>query len=656
LQGRSVAGRGQRWTWFVAGLLVCLLGAVLFAPTLSHDFVWDDRALVLDDARIRSWGGVLRAFGTDFLQSSEDAAHFGYYRPLVTASLAADLAVWRTDAFGFHLTNLLLHLGCCLGVLGLGRRMGLGVLASGSAALLFAVHPMHLESVAWVSGRTDLMATLLSMGFLLLWDHPRRGVRVAGIVCLAGALLSKELALVVPVIAWLLPVADGRPRRWQPLIPAGVVVSVYALLRAGLVPLRASDGPPDGLVQHILSPFAGLWAYTQMLVWPAEQSIYLQFPPATRLDDPRVTMGLALVLSGIYLARVAPRPGRLGLAVLLSFLPLANVVRVAAPRDMGFPLAERFLYFPSALLALLLAWGVFSLVETGGRAVAQRAANPWPTRLVAAGPGLLALALVVGCATPLAMATSAHLPVWRSELALYQDTMRKVDNAPLMEWLTAGALRRAGRDREAHNLVRGAVRRVQNSGEVPPVGMVVTLANTTAARGDVAGAIQLLVDVPEAQQTALVQYNLGVLHDSEGRVAEAAASFEAATERRPDYGVAWLALGVNRLRRGLPEDAAVAFARASAVDPRHADSWFGLGLALRESGDEDGSRDALLKAVVLNPVPTAPRIDAAAALSAVDPGAAVKMLEEGVRRHPGDPRMESALARMRALVDAGGAP
>ena len=123
-----------------------------------------------------------------------------FFRPAVILSYAADMAIWGPWPPGFRLTNLLLHILCTLLVYRMARSEGLGDAAALAAGALFAAHPAHVESVAWISGRTDLLCAAFMLG---AWLHYRRG-RTAASLCLFGlALLSKEMAITLPLLVFL---------------------------------------------------------------------------------------------------------------------------------------------------------------------------------------------------------------------------------------------------------------------------------------------------------------------------------------------------------------------------------------------------------------------------------------------------------------------
>jgi tetratricopeptide (TPR) repeat protein len=630
-------------TRFKALLIVLILGtvAILYYPTLSFDFVWDDRNLILNDARLRSIEGLKQLFYKDFFRSSDEQQNYGYYRPIVNLSLAADLAIWRTWAGGFHATNLVLHGLCSVGVFLLSLRMRMHLLVAGAIGLIFAVHPIHTESVTWISGRTDILATLFSLIYLLNWDHEKRLRRTIAVTAFAAALLSKELAIVTPLLGLLLS-SETRPiriaARIRPMIPVGIVALLYLPIRLFLVPVRPSVGAPDGLAELVFSPLAGLSHYLRMMTWPGVQSAYLKTPPSGTLLDSHTAFGLAIVLLIVWLRLLTPRIGRVGLALLVSLLPMSNWVRVAAPADMGFPISERFAYLPSAMLLLLIGI-LFSQILVYLSA---------PRRPVWLGLGLVGTLMLGGA---YAQTTAARNPVWENDLSLFEDLYTKTKQTPLIEWQYAGALRRFGKENEAHRLVTGAVRRLKAAGIPVPTNMLITMAITLATKGKVKRARRfLLKNIKKSQRTSFVSYNLGVFAEHEGERKKAIRHYSNAVKLRADSIVSWLALGIAQLKMGRTKKAISSLSTAHTLDPLNVSTLHALGLAHRENNNTAQAKNFYLKALALEAHHIDATIDLAALVLEHEPKTAWALIEGARTAHPKNLRL---MDTQRALIKAG---
>src|SRR5450755_1169865 len=271
------------------GILVALLALVtfvLYSGTLSFDFVWDDWPQIVNSPMIRSWSNLPRAFGSDLWYHV--ARHQVYYRPLFVAWSMLNYTLFGFRPWGWHLGALLLHLGAVASVFWLARRLGLEYWTAALAALIFALHPIHIEPVAWVSAASDTMVTMfaaLAFGaFLsgrdLKYDSKKRTAWwVASLALLACALLTKEMAVMfcglVGFYSWV------RPRKatlstGTKLVAAVIETTPYAVITLAYVVLRKhalvhSTGqfdPSHGMVDVARTLPLVLSTYLQQLVVP----------------------------------------------------------------------------------------------------------------------------------------------------------------------------------------------------------------------------------------------------------------------------------------------------------------------------------------------------------------------------------------------------
>ena len=158
-----MAGATETSTGLVAWPRIALalapaLALLAYWNSLGGEFVWDDRTLILDGNLGGAWGRLDELFTSNFFYRAEFEPTYGYYRPVTTLSYVLDYWIWGLQPFGYHLTNVLLHASCSVWVGLILMRLEFDSGPAILAALLFAVHPIHTESVAWISGRTDLLA------------------------------------------------------------------------------------------------------------------------------------------------------------------------------------------------------------------------------------------------------------------------------------------------------------------------------------------------------------------------------------------------------------------------------------------------------------------------------------------------------------------
>lgn len=391
-------------------LAVAGCAVVVYLGALGNLFALDDRFIVVLNPFVRSPSGMWSAFLQPYLAGDLGGK---MYRPLTTASFSFD---WLVDGPAwFHAVNLLWHAGASVAVAALARRWS-GTAAALVAGLLFAVHPVHVEAVANVVGRAELMATLFAL--LAVYAALVRGSVGWSTAALAVGVLSKENAAVAPgLIAWAWLLGIARPPRAKLAgfaIAWAVLAGVYFAVRwdvlhpfaryLSIAPAFVGAGP----IPVRLTAVAALADVTRLLLFPL--TLRADYSPAERtlvttpLD---AHFGLGLLCVGIWAALLvrAWRHGRrieaLGLGwIALAYLPVANLVF-----PVGFLIAERTLYLPSVGFAL--------------------AAGAWLSRLPLAPRrmGLLVAVLVAAGG----LRTALRVPVWRDDKTL---TLSILDDSP----------------------------------------------------------------------------------------------------------------------------------------------------------------------------------------------------------------------------------
>jgi len=382
-----------------------------------------------------------------------------YYRPLTIITFFFDRELWGMVASFMHLENVLLHLGSSLMVYGIARLMqGLredsGRKFALFSALVFAIHPITTESVAWISGRTDLL-----MAFFLLFavwlalvgmSTKRRVLFVGTAIFLILASLAKEVAVfVLPGLLWLILVypADGknwRSRlydRWVEMAVVTASVVMYFVLRswaiasdvgmkAALKGIESISGS-QGLLEYIdrlriAFKVYGFYFKKLFIPWPLNFAI-------VEISDWYVLAGVLLVIVLFCLAWRADVPGAFG---LMAFCVLSPALLVVYGKMTWTPLAERYLYASAAFSAPCVVWLLADLrTRVGGRVEAVANAVP------------IVLLLLWG-------ATTLHRAwVWQDNLRLYKDTVEKSPDFLPAKTELASALLRRGREAEARRIL-----------------------------------------------------------------------------------------------------------------------------------------------------------------------------------------------------------
>jgi len=511
---------------------VGLIAAAAHLPALRNGLVWDDVALVQ-----RSRVGPIAAFGRSFWQDSAESLDSDpYYRPLVNSSLALQRVLAGRQAWHFHFVNVLLH-GAVVGLFAwlVGTLAG-SVAAAGIAGLLFGLHPLLADSVAYVSGRTDLLAGLgVVVAAVGLWRQLRRpgwpGVAVV-LVGFAVATFSKEsgLLLLLPVGAGLL-LRPGRTRgqRSDWIAAAGLVVVAAGYLAArwsvlgGLTGMRLA-GTPGEVVGLTLNEFGrGLVRF----MFPFGQRLFeWRGAVSSRLDAYSVAAFVFMLLPAV-LVRFRPRVTLLTAWAwaLLFLLPFAGLSQ--------FGPTGRLLYLPGMGIVALL---VFASLQITKR-------SRFGQRVGAAFAAGLAVAFV-----PFLVGRTA---AWHDDVVLFGRMAREAPAYAPGHFNYGSAL---------------------------------------AARGDLAGAADEFSRAL-ALDSNLVQacLNLGALRQQQGGLAEAATLYRRAVKSRPDYAAARVNLGIVLHKLGDGPGAVSELRRALELDPGSAGAAFNLAWLFYIKGESDSA-------------------------------------------------------------------
>jgi len=335
-------------------LLILVATAIAYSPLWSVEFSWDDEALVKDNQVTHTLKNMGEFFTRDLWSTTRlTDLTSGYYRPFMLVSLALDRALFGLHAGWAHFHSLLWHLAAVSALYAILHRL-FATPAALAGTALFALHPVNSEVMALVAARNDSMAAalvLLSI-FLLLEKDVRPAQLVGAGVAALAALLSKESAVLAPLMLLALDIARWhKPGPWRRYIPLGGALGMYAGMRSwaginhGIVP---ADGNLSLVMEHAPEMLS---LYGQLLVWPwpltpARHIYYLPSVGQTLLGA-LITLGIV----GTLLKKGAHRGLVLGglTWTILTFAP-----SLAATLDKGL-LGERYLYLPIAGLGLALA-------------------------------------------------------------------------------------------------------------------------------------------------------------------------------------------------------------------------------------------------------------------------------------------------------------
>ena len=522
-----MSGAGKR-SVLVLALVACTLAA--YAPALRGGFVWDDDDYVTENPTLRD----LRGLGRIWL---EPGATPQYY-PLVHTSFWIERHLFGEGPLAYHVTNVALHAVCGLLVLLVLLRLGIEEPAALAAAALFLLHPIQVESVAWVTERKNVLSGVFYLLAALAWLGGRSRSRVAAAYALfVCALLSKTVTATLPLalgaVAWW---KAGRVERRDVLrlVPMAAIGGAFAWLTASMERHHVGALGADwslSLAQRLLVAGRAFWFYLGKLLWPHPLVfVYRRFDPSAEARGMALWL-VAAIGTGVALWLLRRRIGRAPLAAYLVYgvtiAPALGFVNVY-PMRFSF-VADHFAYLAIlAPLVLLASAGVEAVRPLGKR-----------------GNGAFG-ALVAATALACAAITFRQSRSYHDEETLWRDTLRKNPGAFLAS---------------------------NNLG-----GMLLLRGDLPGAERWLDAALRSKPDYPEALD------NLGIVRERQGRTEEAAGLYREALRHAPRFADAHNNLGILLASGGRVEEAREHFAEAVRIRPGFANARFNLGLALETLG------------------------------------------------------------------------
>jgi tetratricopeptide (TPR) repeat protein len=412
-----------------------VLALALFANTISGEFVYDDNAIVRDNPTIRDLGKAGELFTSTYWQHT--GRNSGLYRPGTILTYALNYAVGGLNPSGYHAVNVVLHAMTTLLVALLIWHLAGSATVGSVAGILFAVHPIHVEAVANVVGRAELLSAFFVLLALLLYagasrseGRPRFALLSASVVSYGVGLFCKENAVTFMVLPVAYDVVYRRAYRrvlsvvqsqWKAYLAFALVTAVYLGIRAAVVGgLLISDIPsPDNPLvdatagQRLLTPFAVAARYLWLMFWPVNLSADYgvnAFPVVRSVFDPRFVLGvLSACILGVGLVRAYSRSRAVAFLIVFGLCTYAIASNTVVL--IGAIVAERLFYLVSA--------GLCGLAAIGLAAIARRAPESHRGYRLA----IWAAALVI--AVPLTARTFWRNRDWHSEFSLFTKDVRK---------------------------------------------------------------------------------------------------------------------------------------------------------------------------------------------------------------------------------------
>ena len=619
----------RRPEWLLS--LLGLTTLVVYSGSLSFNFVWDDWPQIVNSPILRSWSNLPRAFGSDLWYHM--ARHQVYYRPLFVAWSMLNYALFGLRPWGWHLSAVLAHVGTVAAIFWLARKLGLEYWTAALAALVFAIHPIHIEPVVWVSAASDTMVTMFAaLAFVAFLNgrgpaHPRRiAWWIASLGLLACALLTKEMAVtfwvLVGVYAWLHP-ADGRTSQLQKVVgavmeatPYLIVTIGYALMRhRALLHATGQFDPTHGTPDMFRTLPLVVSFYLKKLLVPVGLTGLYYTPYVTTSTLTHVVIPvvvLAGVTAGLWYWNRREGNSTVAFAGLWMLVGLAPALYLRNFGNGDF-VRDRYVYLPSVGFAILLAIGLRRLPPV------QR----WSAQAVQVSAVVLLCIAYAGASLAQQVYWASDLLVWSRGQALYpgnpyaevglsaeysqrgahdraialaQRAVREHPEYAYGPLALAESYIRAGRFDEG----RTWLQKIDPAYVKSEIGMA-TFAGLYGRMGDFDNALALCSEILQKEPNLYsAVYNCGNIHLMNHQYADAERLLSQAVELAPDQAAPKHFLGRALLEDGRNGQGQLYLRQAAALDPKVWDYHYWLGVSFEKSGNMPAAREEYQQALELN--------------------------------------------------------
>jgi Tfp pilus assembly protein PilF len=534
-------------------IFLAIATVIAFEPVRHNDFVsYDDRAYVTENPRVRAGltrSSVIWAF---------TATSASNWHPLTWLSHMTDCSLFGLNPSGHHLTSLLFHIANTLLLFGILKRMTGKVWPSVFVAAVFALHPLRVESVAWVAERKDVLSSFFALlaiaAYLRYAEKPGVGRYLLTLLVLCLGLMAKPMLVTLPFVFLLLDYWPmnrfqwARPEMDQDSSPSSVAGNYHATSVARLIAEKIpfflviavsclvtfrvqqrawSEASLENLPVNarIINALTSYLGYIIKMFCPTRLAVLYPYPKDLRVDAALLLpVGIAILM--IRYARHRPWLTFGLLWFLGTLVPAIGLVQVGMQA-----MADRYTYLPSIGISIIVVWGAAELLAN------------WRYRRI--GLGIIAGALL----SVLLICTRVQIRYWQNSVTLYKHALAVTKDNLIVHNNLADVLLKDNRPDEA-------ILHLEESLRINP-------------------------------KFHLVHYNLGRAFLSQERLDEAAASFKKALELQPDHPYGNYNMGVVMTRLGNHEDAIRYFKTALRLKHDWPDAYSNLGLAYLMTGRYD---------------------------------------------------------------------
>jgi len=613
---------GKKYKYFIIVLLI-VFSLIAFGRILGNDFIYyDDNRLITGNINVQT------GFNAESIKWAFTNSRLEYWHPLTWFSIILDWRLFGTNAAGHHLESLLWHIGSAILLfLFLSKTTG-SLWPSAFAAALFALHPLRVESVAWAAERKDVLSVFFGMATLCAYayyvEKPQISKYFICLILFVLSLMSKPTLVTLPCVLLLLdywplgrlqkaltaqsvsalidkkevkkkskklksesfveekitkPAQNGRKLignlLWEkvPFFFLALVLSVMLILQLQkdrfMLPLQQipfSDRVMNAIVSYV--------AYLGKTFWPVDLAVFYPYVNSFPIGQ---VLGASLLLgvvstAVIYLAKRAPF---LAVGWLWYLGVLFPVIGLMQAGDQA--MADRYTYFPSIGIAIMLTWGVAYVLPKEN------------LRKIITIPAAIILAA-------LTFLTWRQCGYWKNDIVLFEHALQATkDNFVAHNGLCISlAIEGQSEKAIAHCLAAIKIK--------PSIEGMSNAGIALAAQGKYEEAIAYyLAAIKINPNDADIHFNLAEALQKQGKLEEATASYREALRINPDHSSAHINLGVILGERLKHDEALYHFRQALRIDPGDPGIYFSLGVALANTGKLKEAEESFRQAINLKP-------------------------------------------------------
>ena len=571
-------------------LALALVTFVAYSPVLNNEFItYDDGSYITENPAVLSglsWASIQWAF---------NVGYSGNWHPLTWLSHMVDVSLFGVNPSAHHLTNLLLHMANSILLFLLFQRMTKVIWPSFFVAIVFALHPLHVQSVAWAAERKDVLSTLFWLLTMLVYvrhvERPTKTRYLLSLVFFALGLMAKPMLVSLPIVLLLIdywPLGRTKFAQWKkeqtpkkrdatqtraggmspgfllkeklPFVGLAIVSSVITFLAQREAGAVAGTGvlSPD---LRITNAFVSYIVYIGKTFWPSNLAFFYPHPAEHLPFWQAVVASLILIAVSVGAIMTAKRRPYITFGwfwYLVTLVPVIGIVQVGLQA-----MADRYMYIPIIGLSVMIGWGV-------------------PDFLKELNKRVLAFAVAV-VAVSMAASTFVQAGYWRSSHTLYERAIEVTDHNWVAHTNLGVVLAKEGRVNDAMAQYRQALQIKPDYVEARRL-LAFHLANggkVDEAITHFREALKISPKDPEAHN------NLGSLLARQGKIHEALSEYREALQSNPNYADARFNLGFFLSQQGQTSEAIEQYKEAVRIKPDYADARLNLGNLLIAQGKTD---------------------------------------------------------------------